>query len=205
MPGRIVFVGSSSVEEGSPLPELVAARLGAEAIAAGRRGSRVRQWVRWLAEPSNNLPGVVRGNLVAVHLGGNEPLERPPSPSDVGAVDQALRGMGAAAVVWLPPPVFPESSTDGGGRRMRGRRAQMVEALEASGVAYVSRTVSFGRRLFAPDGVHPRRAGYQRWAADIGAELRRKFSEQIDSRSVEARFPFLVLTCALVVGLFFLG
>lgn len=166
----LLFVGSSSVAPGSPMPGFVGAELGLEVEPAGRVGARVVQWRAWLE--AGDHPGLAGRRGIIVHLGGNEPLSRPPSAEDVRAVHRALvAGGGGVPVVWLPPPEWPAGNTDAFGNPMRGRRRQMVAALRAAGVPYVRTAPELPASAYRSDGVHPTREGYALWARRVAPEL----------------------------------
>lgn len=171
--GGAVAIGSSSVAPGSPLPSMLGEAVGLEVSAHGIVGARVATWRR---ELEGSPPAwLAAASAVVVYLGGNDPVERPPSAADVRAVGRMIRSaVPGAPVVWLPPPEYPPTSTDAFGRAMRGRRAGMVRALRAAGATYVRAPVELRASELAADGVHPTRAGYRRWTAAVAAELRRR-------------------------------
>lgn len=154
----IVALGSSSVSARSALPGALTRRLGEPVDARGIVGSRVAQW----AELAPNLDAI-EGHGVIVLLGGNDGA---PRASDVLSIHRALVRQGARAVAWLPPPVYLAGSV------AHGRDRRMRAALDAARVPYARREVRLTRAQFAPDLVHPTRAGYERWAMIVAPELR---------------------------------
>ena len=192
----LLFVGSSSVEPASPLPRFVASRLGGRSYeAAGIRGSRVSTWAHRVER--GQLPDVRARELVIVHLGGNDATA--PDPRDIRAINDALAA-GGAPVLWLPPPRFPRTSTDASGRPMAGRRERMEAALRAAAVRYVRAAPGVGPH-FARDGIHPTRAGYERWAAAVAPELRRALEVRGPAAELgtpkASRWPFLLILGAI--------
>jgi lysophospholipase L1-like esterase len=150
----LVFLGSSSVERGSPLPREIAARLkvGESWRAEGVRGSRVRAWVERVERVE------LAGADVVVLLGGNDATV--PDPADIAQIDARARARGARAVVWILPPQYL-------GQVMRLRTGRMALSLRLSGVRFIPRAPRIPAGEWAADGVHPTAAGYRRWAAEI--------------------------------------
>lgn len=162
---KVVLVGASFVEAGSPLVVALEVQLSAElgepveVVGLGVRGARLP---RWLAEARRNRDELASSTLIGVvELGGNGV----PGPNEVRAAHNELEEMGP--VVWVDPPVWPSGT-------IRTAREATHEAIVDAGVPRVRTRRVVSSSDLAPDGAHLTRTGYRRFAEAIAPAMARR-------------------------------
>lgn len=173
---RVVVLGASWAEPGSPLVRALAQTMAAyDVTAAGVRGASIARWTGELASRDD-----LRGSTaIVVEMGGNGAATR----QQVLEANSAIIAKGARGV-WALPPRWPVAGVT------QQRRDATRRAILSAGVPIVQ-TGPLTAAEVSGDGVHPTRAGYTRLGVLIGRGVERLYD--MPSAALFAALALLVL------------
>lgn len=169
---KVAWLGDSHTEALGPrLARTLPEATGASFVRAptARRGWSVRRYVA-----AGDVGALVRGADVAVvQLGGNDAslgVSADAHARDVASLLGQIRAAGVPKVIWVGPGLTGTAALEAARAPVRQAQAEIVSA---AGQVWLDGTRMTTPAGLAPDRVHHTRAGYEHWAAELLAHLKR--------------------------------